>query len=168
MSDPLRVPGDMVVLGDLYFGPDSAITLPNDTVTNAKVASGDPLDAAKTDNSYQAILAQASTAATETKYVGIPRGVGTFLAFRVIQKTACAGSSTVTVDVKKNGVSILSAAITLNSASAVNTPIAGTITTSSFSADDYLEIVITANQSGTDALATQVMAQLDYNQDYAA
>jgi len=168
MSDPVRIPEDLVVMGDMYFGPDSNVILPDATVTNAKVSSGDPLDANKTNNSYQAILAQAGTATTETKYIGIPRGAGSFLAFRVIQKTACAGSSTVTVDVKKNGTSILSAAVTLNSSSAVNTAIAGTITTDTFAADDYLEIVITANQSGSDALATQVMAQLDYDQTYAS
>lgn len=163
-----RFDHDVTILADLIFSPTSTVGLPDNTVKNGMVSPTDPLDANKTDNSYRAVLAQNDSAEDETKYAFMARGAGTFLKFRVIQKTACAGLSKVTVDVKKNGVSIINAVITLDSSSAINTPIAGIISTGTFAADDYIEIIINATASGTDALATRVMAQLDYDEDYTA
>lgn len=162
-----RYDEDVTFLANVYFGPTSEVALPDDTIDDDMVSSSDPLAANKTHNSHRAVAGQSGSAVDETKYAFIARGAGTFLKFRAIQKTACAGSSTVTLDVKKNGTSILSAVITLNSASAVNTPISATITTATFAADDYIEIIINATQPGTDALATEVMGQLDYDEDYA-
>lgn len=56
-------------------------------------------------------------------------------------------SASVTVDVKKNGTTILSSPITLTNSSTANTRYDGTVSVSTFNADDYITAVLTVSSS---------------------
>lgn len=142
---------------------------PAGSLTNAMIVAGAGISASKLELARRAVYPQTSTAATATAVLAIIRGTsGTSIAVEVTNATACSGSSTVTVDVQKNGVSILSSTITLNSSTSTTVPVAGTVGTTTLADGDIITAVITANQSGTDALATGVAVQFDYNEDYEA
>jgi hypothetical protein len=91
---------------------------------------------------------------------------GTLKFFKANNIAACAGSSTVTVDLYINGVTALSAVLTLDAATGNRGEEVGVLSTTAVVADDVLEVVITANQSGTDALASGVYAELRIDEDY--
>jgi hypothetical protein len=71
----------------------------------------------------------------------------------------------VTVDLKKNGVSILTSVITLDSGNTNRVVEAGTISgDGTLAAGDWLEVTI-AISAGTGTLATGVYAELILNED---
>lgn len=127
------------------------------------------LTAAKQEHYWSLVYGQAGNAATETLVLHVVRGT-TITIDEVVatQISANAGSSTVTIDIYKNGTTILSSVITLDSGDAAYAKVTGTISTSTGVAGDVYTAVITANQSGTDALATGVAIQLKVREPYAA
>lgn len=136
-------------------------------VTNAMVQASAGIVASKLEAYLKSIYAQAGTCVTATVVLGIIRGAtGRTIGVEVTNLTACAGSSTITVDVKKNGTTILSSAITLNSSTSTTVPVAGTVSVTALADGDIITAVITTNASGTDALATGVAVQWDYNEDH--
>uniref|UniRef100_A0A6H1ZW96 Uncharacterized protein n=1 Tax=viral metagenome TaxID=1070528 RepID=A0A6H1ZW96_9ZZZZ len=154
------------VVCDTLFVNDYA-SLPAGFVTNAMVQASAGIEAEKLESYQVSVHAQAGTCVTETKVLAIIRGAtGLSLGVEATNAVACSGSSTVTCDVKKNGASILSAAITLNSSSSTTVPVEGTVGTTALVDGDIITSVITANQSGTDALASGVAVQYDYNVDH--
>ncbi len=78
--------------------------------------------------------------------------------------TTCVGDATITVDLKVNGVSVLTAAITLDNGQSARELVAGTIDTDSLSADDVIEVAVTVN-AGTGTLGKGVFAYVDLHED---
>lgn len=145
------------------------LIIPAATVKNADVKSDAAIAASKLQRSFPITVSQAGTAVSATHLVRFCKGTtGTIKHVTVSNITACAGSSEVTVDVKKNGTTVLSAVVTLDSSTAAYSENEGTITVPALADGDYLTIHITATQSGTDALATGVLVQIDIDEDYAA
>lgn len=70
------------------------------------------------------------------------------------------GTDTATVDVKKNGSTILSSTISLTSAQSARQMVAGTISVAALVAGDVLEVIVTPTHS-TGTLATGVFAVVD-------
>lgn len=166
MVQRARIDGDLVVLGELLGC--TSIAYPAGSVENVDISGSAAIAASKCQKSLRAVVHQVGNAATETHLMFIVKGAAlTFKKFTVSNITACAGSTTVTVDVKKNATTILSAVITLDSSKTPYSETEAVISVGSAADGDYVTIVITATQSGTDALATGVMAQLDYDEDYA-
>jgi hypothetical protein len=91
-------------------------------------------------------------AATVTKsLLVVPAGLTSLLSLDVSAATqivAGAGES-ITVDVLKNGVSILSAPILIDSAVAAKTAVVGLITTSALAVGDFIEVAYTYTVGGT-------------------
>lgn len=142
--------------------------LPDGAITNAKVASGAGIVASKLEANHRNTVAQAGTAATETKVIAHVRGTsGTLRDLVVTCVTACDGASTVTVDLKKNGTTVLGSVVTLDNSKAAYSTTQGTFSNASVSQNDVLTVVITANQVGTPALATGVAATLKWDEDYS-
>ena len=78
---------------------------------------------------------------------------------------AAIGDSTVTIDIKKNGSTILSAVITLDSSNTARITEAGTISRAgTFVAGDWYEVVIIAT-AGTRTLPTGVFVLCEVDQD---
>ena len=152
-----RISGDLVLDGSLYL---------KDSVFNQK---GTPvLQAADSHQNRVPAFRQVGTAAAATCWIYTVRGAqATIKAVKAGLLTACIGDATVTVDVKKNGTTILSAAIELSSAEAAREEKAGTLSVTSAVATDVFEVVVTVD-AGTGTLGVNLWVWMDINDNYAA
>jgi hypothetical protein len=136
------------------------------SVGNTSIAALAGIDAAKLEHRHQRTYAQPNTAATtETRALHVCYGAtGTILAFRAGSIAKAVGDSTVTVDLRKNGSTVLSAVIQLDSGNTNRVVEAGTVNTAGIVAGDLLEVVITAT-IGTGTLPTGVYCQVVLDED---
>lgn len=91
---------------------------------------------------------------------------GLINAVKVGSIAAAIGDSTVTVDVKKNNVSVLSSTVTLNSSNTARVAVSGTVnsTVDDVVAGDWIEVVITIS-TGTGTLPTGVFVQVEIDEN---
>ena len=153
------VEGDLLVRGRVV--PES-LTLPSGSVVSDSVQAGANLNADKLEQREYVSHAQPNSAATtETRTLFVARRAGTVNEVIAGSIAKAIGDSTVTVDVKKNGTTILSSVITLDNANTARVAEVGTLSGSgAFVADDWFEVVITATV-GTGTLPTGVFAQME-------
>ena len=159
-----QISGDTVVRGHLSA---TSMTIPNSTVTSNAVQSAANINADKLESRIYPSHAQPNTAATaETRALFVARRAGIVNHIYVGSIVAAIGDSTVTVDVKKNGTSILSSTVTLNSSNTARIAVAATIdgTLDDLVAADWLDVVITVS-AGTGTLPTGVFVQVEIDQD---
>jgi hypothetical protein len=144
-------------LGSL-FAPDSCI-LDKHVSADAAIAT------VKMLHKHRKTFAQANTAASaETRVVHIVEGAtGTIKAIKAGSIAVCSGNAAITVDLKKNGASVLSAVITLDSGNTARVAEAGTLSSTAVVAGDCLEIVVAVN-AGTGVLGTGVYADLEVDE----
>lgn len=154
--------GNLRVYGTLI--PD-VLTIPAGTVRNADVSASAAIAATKLVNRHTAVWAQPNTAATtETRAIHLAQLAGTVNSVKAGSIAAAIGNSTVTVDVKKNGTTILTGVITLDNANSARVAEAGTISggTVAVAAGDVLEVVLTATiGSGTLPTGVFVAVEID-------
>jgi hypothetical protein len=151
-----------------YFGDtlQAKTLIPSaECVGNSHVAAGAGLAASKLEHQHRKTYVQDGTAVAAT----IPLAVIQGPTARVISIKAGtiglnAGNATITIDLKKNGVSILTAVITLDSSKTARTLYAGTLTSTAGVAGNWLEAVI-AVAAGTGTLGTGLCVQLDWDED---
>ncbi len=160
-----QLDGDVIVRGNLspktFSAPAACIA--NNAIT---AAAGNYVDPSKLGQQRRPGHSQPNTTATtETRTILVVYGAtGNVLDFRAGSIVACAGAATITVDLKKNGTSVLAAVITLNSSSVARVAQAATITTPALAAGDWLEVVITATAGGG-TLGTGVFCQAVVQED---
>lgn len=162
----VRVEGDHFVSGTSAAGTTS---LSAGCVTNDKVLKvvGDGIDADKLQHQYQKVYAQESDtfAADEDRVIHVVHGaVGAIIEFQAGSVVAATGTDVVTVDLHKDGVSVLTAAITLDNTNAAYTPESGTIDTAAVAVTDVLEVVIDAT-AGDGTLPKGVYCSLQIRED---
>lgn len=156
------IEGDVLVRG--AFIPES-FTAPAQSVSSDSIKTGANLDADKMESRIFSSHAQPNTAATtETRSLFVARRAGTVKSVVAGSIAAAIGDSTVTVDVKKNGTTILSAVITLDNANTARVGESGTVNVSAFVAGDWFEVVITATV-GSGTLPTGVFVSMELDQD---
>jgi hypothetical protein len=159
-----RIEGDQYINGVLtpkQFSP------PASCITDAAIAAGAGIDASKVDHQHHPGFSQPNAAATsETRAIFVCRGnAGSVEALKVGSIGVAVGNATVTVDLKKNGTSILTGVVTLNSSNTARVSVSGTLTGSNaLVAGDLLEIVIVAT-IGTGTLPTGVYAFATVNEE---
>lgn len=143
--------GDTQFTGDVSFAAN--VALPADCVGDDNFDSTEPLTAEKQEHRYIRTLAQVhGTAATaERRVIHCAHGAGVVTAVRAGVVVAAVGDSTVSVDVRKNGTTILSGAIVIDNANAAYAEEDGTITVPALAAGDVLEAVVTVS-AGTGTL----------------
>jgi hypothetical protein len=128
------------------------------------VAASAGIDYSKVNRYRVEKVSQAGTAATATLMIAKVAGTtGTLLRFSAGSIAKAVGDSTVTVDLKKNGTTCLSAVVTLSSSSSNYGSQDGTITVSSLAVDDVLTVVITATV-GTGTLPTGLYAVAEFSE----
>lgn len=156
--------GDVQVQGTLNAG---AITLPSNCVGNSQVqtpAAGSGIDATKLIHDERRMLAQASntTVSNITQVVHVVIGTAaTVLTFEAGAVVPAVGADTATVDLKKNGTTVLGSVITLSSAQSARQVVTGSISVASAVAGDVFEITITAvHSSGTLAQGVFAVMQI--------
>lgn len=143
------VPNDMYVDGNLSsktFVPASG------SITNAAIAALAGVSASKLQKRTYADYGQAYGSATSSIRIPIHRvkgATGTINSFKCLCATPCLTTATISVQLKKNGSNILSAATVLDTSPAafVAEDAAG-FTSASLVAGDVLEVDITATASG--------------------
>lgn len=163
---------DLYVSGNVAcktFSPPAAC-IGNAAVQTPSPASGG-IGTQKLIHRWQDIYAQGSsstTAAADQKVVrAIRGGTGTILDFKAGCVVPCTGNATITVDLWKNGVSILSATITLNNSQSARQLVqAAGFTSTSLVATDVLEVKVTVN-AGTGTLGQGLFAVVALDEDPA-
>ena len=126
------------------------------------------IEASKLEHQHRATYAQESAttaAAANDRVIHVVKGTtGTLKTFSAGCVVANIGNSTIDVDLHKNGVSVLTAAISIDSGDAAYAIVAGIIDTAAVVADDVLEVVVTVT-AGTGTLGKGVFASLDLWED---
>lgn len=141
-------------------------TPPDGCIDNAAIEAATGIDATKLEHQFALTYAQANAAAAdETRVIHCAYGAtGTIVSFEAGSIAACVGDSTVTVDLKKNGTTVLSAVITLDSTNTARVAEAATISTASYVDGDVLEVIVDAT-IGTGTLATGLFATAILRED---
>jgi len=152
-------------IGNIYlagtFGCET-LNIPSDTITNAHVNSSAAIAATKLKHQYVPTYSQeaATKSASGTYTIHIVHGAtATIDAFEAAASTVCGSDGTVTVDLRKNGVttSLLSAAIQLDTNNTAYIVETATISTASLTNGDVLQVVITSSDGTAGTAASGVM-----------
>ncbi len=131
---------------------EKAPIVPAGSFGDTQIGTTNPIDATKLKHQYIDKIAQAagSAAANERRVVHIARSAGSVTAIEAGITTAAVGDSTVTIDLKKNGSSILTSVITINSTHAAYAKVSGAIASGTYAVGDVFEIVaVTTVGTGT-------------------
>ena len=162
---PNRIEGDLQVTGRIYSG---SLTVPAGSVSNAGVAADAEIAASKMTHYHYPIWSQPNTTATaETRTLHKAVAAGEVLSVWAGSIAKAVGDSTVTIDVKKNGTTILSSTIVLDNANTARVAEAGSISgTATYVAGDWFEAVITIS-AGTGTLPTGVAVGMKIEEDPA-
>src|SRR5215472_4310258 len=135
------------LLTDLYVGGNlSAKTFncPAASITDVAVAGGAGIQASKSQQQHTKTYGQVtgSVATTERRPIhSIYGATGQVVQFRAAMAVANVGAATVTVQLKKNGTNILTAAISLGSGTAAFVFVAAAgFTSTALVANDILEV----------------------------
>jgi hypothetical protein len=139
-DEPVLMRGGLTIVGDFI--------VPNNSITNEKVASSTVIAATKLAHRHYARVSVAGTVATATFPIHEAYAAGSIVQLVVASIVVAIGAATVTVDLRKNGTTVLSSVVTLNSSSVARTPVAGTVSSASYTSGDFFEVVITATASG--------------------
>lgn len=140
------------------------VTLPDETVDDDAVDPSAGISASKLEHQYRHVYRQdvgAINADKTTFAFEVYGTTGTILGIRAGNLVAATSSDTTTVDVKKDGTTVLSGVITLNAAAALVTQ-NGTVSVASLAAGNRITIVIDA--TGT-APGQGVFCQIDWRED---
>ena len=156
------IDGDMVVKGRLS---PTLLDIPDNIIVDADVSSSAKIATTKLQHRHQVGFGQPNTAATtETRSLFIARSIGTIMEIGAGSIAIAIGNSTVTVNVLKNGTTVLTAVITLDNANVARTIELGTISVAGLVAGDYLEVVLVAT-IGTGTLPTGVFVSMKLDMD---
>lgn len=158
--------GDTHVAGTLscetFTAPDSCI---GDDQIETPSGTDNGVRATKSQQQYVICYGQNATAVTERRVVHTVYGaVSSLVDVDAGAGVACVGAATVTVDVKKNGTTVLSALATLTSSVAAYALAAATISTSTAVAGDVFEVSFTATAGGG-TVATRPFVRLVFRED---
>jgi len=142
-----RIPTDVQVVGELSC---STFAPPTSCIGDAAFKTSDPLTADKQQHRWIRQLTQVhgSAGVSERRVVHVAKGAGTIDLVRAGVVVACVGAATITVDVWKNGTTVLSAVISLGSADVAYAKKSGTVTVPAYAAGDVLEVVAVATAGG--------------------
>lgn len=156
--------GNVHVSGTLTTG---GIALPDGAVTNLQVQAGAAIDSTKLIQRYRRSWRQATSAvtvATLNQILATITGLtGTLRSFKTGSVVAHVGDSVCTVNLFKNGSTVLSSPVTLNSSHTARQLVAGTISTTGLAVDDVLEVVVVAT-IGTGTLAKGTFGVLSFDE----
>lgn len=159
-----RVEGNMTVTGRLS---PAYLDIPSNTIVDEDVSASADIAAEKLEHYHQKTYGQANTAAAdETRMIHVAMAAGEVLAFEAGSIAKAVGDATCTVDLKKNGSSILSAVITLDSANMNRVTEAATIASAAYVDGDVFEVVIDGT-IGTGTLPTGVFCSAKFQEKAA-
>lgn len=158
-----RLESDLFVAGSLScrtFMPPAA------SIANDAIAPNAKIDATKLRHRRRVVYAQSNaTAAADTRVMYHVYGAtGTIIDVRAGSIAVCTGNATITVELRRNGTSVLAAPIVLDSGNQPLIAEPGTISSSALAAHDVLDVVVTTN-AGSGTLGTGVFVALLIDED---
>lgn len=117
---------------------------------NTQMSATDPIDQTKLKQQYAPAHGQphGTAAVSERKVIHVARSAGNVQAVEAGHVVAGVTGATLTVDLKKNGTTVLSAVISLVVDAAAYTRVTGAISSAAYVAGDVFELVITATAGG--------------------
>lgn len=153
MGIPIVIPNGI----DFHIGGNVIIAgsfaLPDGSITDSKIQAGANLSAVNLEHQYEPVI-ELSNHATSVVAQRVPafkaKSVGSVIGFSVDCSVPPAAAGSCTIDLKKNGASILTAPITLNDTAVANTSVAGVISSAPLVAGDRLDVEV-AGVTGTTA-----------------
>lgn len=154
-----RLDGDLYVVGNIN---SRTRTYPAGSISNADIAAAAAIAATKQIQQHVKHVSQESgTAVPDEEFcIHVVYGAtGTAVAFEAGAVVPSVGGATVSVELHKNGTTILSSAITLNSNQTAYETVTATIGTTSLVDGDVLEVLIDGTVGGG-TLAKGVFASL--------
>lgn len=136
------------------------VVLPANCIGDNQFAAASPLSVDKQSHQYLERLTQAhgSAAVAERRVIHVAKSGGVVEDFSAGVATACVGDSTIDVDLKKNGTTILTGTIEIDSGDAAFDLVEGDLSSTSYSAGDVFEVVV-AVTAGTGTLGQGLFAQ---------
>lgn len=160
--------------GDIVFRNGQAtfagtIKLPGSCVGSGQIDPSNPLPASVMQHQHEMTYRQSNGSAVVSDRQAVHVGYGATGLVVAIQAgcvTPNVGADTISVDIKKNNVSILSSAISLTSSQAAYATVAGSIATSAYVTGDVFEVVVTPNHS-SGTLGQGVFVRLVVREDAA-
>ncbi len=163
MADTNIIPGNLIVQGTLTC---NGANLPASCVSDKQVVGG--ISASKIQHQHQRIYSQVNGSAATNERRAIHAAYGaTGTAIQARAKLLVAhsggGTPTVTVDILKNGTTILSAPISIVTADGTNWK-TGAITVSSYVAGDVFEVNVVATAGGG-TLGQGLVVEFDVRED---
>ena len=159
-----RVEEDGQFRGEVTF---KNVNLNTDSVENKHVTDDAAIEPGKLRHQHRAMYAQesATAAAAESRTVHVVKGAaGEVKTIKFGCVTPCTVDAEITIDLEKDGVSILTGVITLDNSQAAFELVSGTIDTEAVVAGDVLEIVV-AVAAGGGALGEGVFGYVDVHED---
>lgn len=140
--------------------------IPAGTVTDAAITAGANLSASKLQHRYQAVYAQEASddAIAEERIIHVAAGAGTIVSFAaalLVPPDTAAGSSgrTATIDLKKNGTTVLTGAIQLDNDNTARVLEAGILSSDTLASGDVLSVAVTtAGSTGTHPIGVYAIA----------
>jgi hypothetical protein len=162
ISGDLRIDGDLQGLGEISC---QTLSIPAGTIVDADVNAAAAIGHTKLEHQHRITYGQNGTVAADTRVIFVCRGTSGEV---VAVKAGCigveSGGNSCTVDVQKNGTSVLTGAITLDSGDSPYTPEAGTLKTDGTEdlvADDVLTVVIATSSSDATGVYVVVTVRED-------
>lgn len=161
---PSTLQGDIHVAGHLSC---QTLGVPAGTLTDSGVSGSADIGAGKMRHRHKALFQQnhgtAAVAQRQPIYT-VRASVATIQSLRAALTVAITGDSTITIDLLKNGSSILSSTIVLDSTNAARSfeSAVGFISTA-LVANDFLEVVVTVS-AGTGTLGQGLVVELEVDE----
>jgi len=163
MAEATTFPGDIRARGTVIA---QAISITTASIDNSMVAANAAIATTKLRHRIHKTYGQSGTATAVTIPVHVAMLPGTVLAVQAGAVVAATGDSTVTVDVKINGTSVLSSTIGLSSSDTAYIPVVGTVDTAAddLVADDVVTVVVSVS-AGTGTLPTGLFVDIVLDED---
>jgi len=154
--------------GDAYHAGTETfrtIVLPSSCILDANVAAGAAIATSKMLHRHFWHFHQDGSAASITIPVHEVHGAtGSIVALKCGSVVVAIGAATVTIDLLKNGVSILTAALVLDSSNTIRVLEAAAIATAALVDGNWLDLQITA-AAGGGTLPTDMLYELIWDED---
>jgi len=140
------VDGDFLVGGTLYVG---SFVPSSGSIRNASVAADAAIAASKLEHQFALTYGTSGTAASATIPIHCAYGAtGDVISIKAGSVAIAVGAATVTVDLKKNGTTVLTGVITLDTGNTAYIGEAGSILTAPYVAGDTFTLVVVATAGG--------------------
>lgn len=141
-----RFEGDLYVTGNIG---SATLSIPAGTLINAGVNASADISATKLEMQHSVTYGQNGTASSVTVPIHCVRNAsGAVVSIEAGSVVANIGAATVTVDLKKNGTTMLTGVITLDNANTAYLSEAGTLSSTALVDGDVLTLVIVATAGG--------------------